>query len=166
MKKFKDSKGREWEIAVNVGTIRSVRAACGIDLIDAALGATAIKLAENPCLVGDVLWALVKKQAEVLRVSGEDFAYLLSGDVLKDATDALLEDLMDFFPNPETRRALRAAMAIATQNTRQKLELAMSQLEALQKSPNAENSTDGKPSGNALESSESPLGTSHSESSS
>lgn len=103
MTKFADSKGREWILAVNVGAIKRVRAAADIDLADLTQ-ATMDRLADDPCLLVDVLWVLVEKDAVQRKVEQEDFGESLVGDPIEAAVNALLEAITLFFP--ERRRFL------------------------------------------------------------
>ena len=63
-----------------------------------------VRLAEDVILVADCLFAVVKPQADEREVSDTDFGRALSGDVIDQATTALLEELIDFFP--KRRRAI------------------------------------------------------------
>jgi len=103
MRQFKDVKGREWSITIDVAAIRRVRTALGIDLMDLAGGDLADKLLNDPVTLADVLAVLCE---------GMDPAALF-GQVLDDAATALLRELLDFFPSGPRARAivkLRAAM--------------------------------------------------------
>ncbi|MGD9856511.1 MAG: hypothetical protein AB7U20_16310 [Planctomycetaceae bacterium] len=67
------------------------------------------RLVSDPVLLCDILFALVKPEAEAKNVSDEDFGRALEGDVLDQATTALLEELVDFFPSGK-RTVLRKAL--------------------------------------------------------
>ncbi len=102
MRQFKDSKGRSWDIAINVASIKRVRGLMGLDL--AGLFGDEFKpLAEllgDPCKFVDVLWVLVEPQAKAIAVSDEQFGESLGGESLMNAADAFCEELADFFPKP------------------------------------------------------------------
>jgi hypothetical protein len=113
MKQINDSKGRAWNISVNVGTLGRVRDLAGVNLAEEiGEGRTDIvdKLATDALLFGRVLFGLVASQAEERDVDEMSFAEGLTGGVLELATQAFLEELVDFFPE-RRRRVLRAALA-------------------------------------------------------
>ncbi len=119
MKTFKDNEGRTWTVAVNVAAVKRVRALCGVDLAsavetspDGKLSASVLsQLATDPVLLVDVLYALSKDEAEKRGVTDEDFGKAMSGDVLDLAVTALIDEIVDFFPNP--KRALLKKIADA-----------------------------------------------------
>jgi hypothetical protein len=109
MRAFKDNQGHQWEIAITVDTVKRVRGLLNVDLLAAIEGDLVPKLATDPILLADVLYAVVKPQADNLGVSDEDFGRGLGGDAIEAATTALLEELVDFFP-ARRRTPLQAAM--------------------------------------------------------
>ncbi len=107
MKTFTDNTGRTWSITVNVGTIKRVRALCGIDLAsiitikpgtspDAGL---LEQLATDPVLLVDTLYAVCKPEADALHISDEEFGRAMAGNAVELATAALLDEVIDFFPD-------------------------------------------------------------------
>lgn len=109
MKTFTDSTGRAWSIAVNVASIKRVRGMAGVDLLSILETDLLGKLSSDPVLLVDVLYSLVKPEADAAGVSDEDFGRALVGDAIDTATTALLEDLVDFFPS-DRRALMRKAM--------------------------------------------------------
>lgn len=110
MPTFSDVQGRSWSIAITVATLKRVRALAGIDLMEALSGTLLDRLVSDPVLLGDVLYACVKPQADERQVTDDDFGRALAGDVIDAATSALLEAFVAFFPNPR-RRVLEKAVA-------------------------------------------------------
>ena len=109
MKPFKDSQGRDWEITVNVGTLKRVKAIMEADILD--IGPTFERLMVDPIFLVDVLWGLCKPQAESKHgITEEDFGAAFSGDAISRARTALAMEIRDFFPSPEERSAAQAAM--------------------------------------------------------
>ena len=112
MHTFRDENGRQWTLAVNVASVRRVRSLAGIDL--PGLFGDEMKplaaLLSDPCKLVDVLWVLAAKQAAAAGVTEESFAEGLLGDSLQAATEALLEELVDFFPDRARREALREVL--------------------------------------------------------
>ena len=109
MKTFKDNRGRPWEIALNVLQMKRVRAALGIDLVNVITldrdGAVKVdlvdRIANDPCLLVDILWVLVEERAKAAGVTDEQFGESLAGDSIEAATRAFLDELVDFFPGPK-----------------------------------------------------------------
>jgi hypothetical protein len=100
MKTFADNAGRTWALKVDVSTIRRVRDVLELNLLELVdLKSNMLeRLYQDPCLLCDILFVLVKPEAEAKGVTDEDFGRSLGGDALGDATDALLTEIVDFFP--------------------------------------------------------------------
>lgn len=99
MKTFTDNAGRSWNISVTVDAVKRVKSLLGVDLLEAAGGKLIQELSDNPVLLCDVIYCLVKPQAEEKGVSDTDFGKAMAGDAIDQATDAFLEDLVNFFPS-------------------------------------------------------------------
>lgn len=117
MKSFTDNTGRAWTLVVNVATVKRVRALCGVDLnsvIEVEDGKPSAKLLErlasDPVLLVDVLYAVCKPECDRLGVSDEDFGSAMAGDSVDAATQALLDEVIDFFPEAK-RRAFRKILS-------------------------------------------------------
>jgi hypothetical protein len=106
VKTFNDNAGRTWTIAVNVDSIKRVKALIGVDLMESVEGKLLERLTTEPILLCDVIYALCKPQADAAGVKDEDFGRAMAGDAIDLATTALLEELVDFFP--ARRRTLLA----------------------------------------------------------
>lgn len=105
MKSFTDNLGRTWTLVVNVATIKRVRALCGIDLnsiVEVEDGRPSARLLErlsgDPVLLVDVLYAVCKPECDQKNISDEEFGAAMAGDAVESATNALLEETVDFFP--------------------------------------------------------------------
>jgi len=109
MRTFNDNAGRTWTVTVNVDAIKRVRSLLGVDLLGILDGKLIENLAADPVLLCDVLYALVKPEADARGVPDEDFGRAMAGDAVDHATTALLEELVDFFPLAK-RRLLRKAL--------------------------------------------------------
>ena len=111
MKSFCDNAGRTWLININVGTIKQVRALCDVDLaniISMEVGKPPKvdlleKLAADPVLLVDVLYAVCKEEADQKNISDIDFGKAMAGDAIEKATAALLDEVVDFFPEAKRR---------------------------------------------------------------
>lgn len=107
MARFKDNNGREWSIALDAPTIRTVRKELdGLDLADSE-GKTYQQIADDPLLLFDVLWLLCCDQAQAAGIDEHAFAPAIVGDACARATLALRDAIADFFP-PQKRELLKA----------------------------------------------------------
>lgn len=112
MKTFKDNEGREWVVAINVAQHKRVRDLAGVDiyaLVDDDFQGLAALTRDVAKLV-DVLYVLCRDQAEKRGVSDWDFGAAIAGDTILAASDAFLDELVDFFPDPRVRGALGGLM--------------------------------------------------------
>lgn len=118
MKSFTDNAGNVWTLSVNVAAIKRVRALCGVDLNSIVElneknePSTKLlhQLATDPVLLVDVLYAVCKPEADAKNVSDEDFGRAMAGDAIEHATNALLDEVIDFFPEAK-RQAFRKILS-------------------------------------------------------
>lgn len=110
MRTFKDNAGRTWTVTVNVDAVKRVRSLLDVNLLEVVDGKLIERLAADPVLLCDVLYALVKPDADAKQVTDQDFGRGMAGDAIDLATTALLEELVDFFPQGK-RRLLQKALA-------------------------------------------------------
>ncbi|HOI56958.1 MAG TPA: hypothetical protein PLP01_17030 [Phycisphaerae bacterium] len=101
MKTFVDNAGRTWTVAVNVDAIKRVRTLCEVNLLEVVEGDLLGRLANDPILLCDVLYAVCKPELDAKSVSDEDFGRAMGGDVIEAATAAFLEEMVGFFPSPK-----------------------------------------------------------------
>ena len=113
MRLFKDTRGREWRVEINVTQVKRVRALAGVDIF--SVGDDFLVrfggLLQDVVQLVDILFVLVMDQAKEAAVTDEDFGRALAGDVLHHATDAFAQELIDFFRDVETRQVLREYLA-------------------------------------------------------
>lgn len=134
MKTFTDNTGRVWTLAVNVAAIKRVRALCGVDLTsiveldkDNNPDTKLIEqLSTDPVLLVDVLYAVCKTECDQKGVTDEDFGMSMAGDAIEHATAALLDEIIDFFPE-----AKRLAFKKILSATRRFEEIAKKRLNAI-----------------------------------
>jgi len=130
MTSFTDTEGRSWTVQVTVDSIRRVRDLTGVNLaVEATGGDLFERLAADPVLLCDILYGLVKPEADARGVSDADFGRALAGDVLEGATAALLEGLVGFFPSGRRRLLAKAVEKMRVLETRA-LEAAEARLES------------------------------------
>ena len=110
MKTFKDNADRTWTVTVNVDAIKRVRSLLSIDLMEAVEGKLIERLIGDPVLLCDVIYCLCKDDADSRGITDEEFGSAMAGDAIELATTALLEELVDFFPQGK-RQLLRKALA-------------------------------------------------------
>ena len=128
MKTFADATGRDWTIEVNVQTVKRVRGLLNVDLMDALGGDLIERLLGDPVLLCDVVYCLCKPQADDIGITDEDFGRAMRGDAIGSATEALLEELVDFFP-PEKRVLLKKALGKLERFQEAAIELAHKRLD-------------------------------------
>ena len=124
MRTFKDNAGRTWSVTLNVLQMKRIRALLGIDLVNVitldAGGKVKVdlvdRIANDPCLLVDILWVCVEDEAKAAGVTDEEFGRALAGDAIDEATKALLDELVDFFPGAK-RLFLKKAVELARKYT-------------------------------------------------
>lgn len=105
MATFRDNLNRNWTVEITLSTVRRVKSLCDVDILaETGNGKLFERLASDPILLCDVLYAVCKPQLDKANVTDEDFGASLAGDSIAAATDALLQGIVDFFPS--ARRAL------------------------------------------------------------
>lgn len=120
--------GREWMLTVNVGTVKAVRAALNINLLDllpSGDGPGVMAKLADPCILVDVLWVLCREQAEKVSLTDAQFGAMFDGESIEAATLALFHGIADFFPAArrdllrkvlgKDREVRDAALALANQ---------------------------------------------------
>jgi hypothetical protein len=113
MPSFRDAEGRAWLLQVNVSAVKKVKALVGVDLYAVvADGPKALgELLTDIVKVIDVVYVLCKDEADARGVTDEAFGRAMHCDALEAAAGALVEGLIDFFPGPRARAALRKVVA-------------------------------------------------------
>ena len=114
MKTFKDNKNRDWIIDINVDSIKQVRALVDVNLLDVISDNKLIARLQDPVLLVDVIYALCKDQADKANVTDREFGVAMRGDAIDAATQALLEDLTDFFPKGKREIMSKAMLKLNT----------------------------------------------------
>ncbi len=113
MKTFKDNAGRTWTVEVNIATVKRVRSLVNIDLMDIINKDDhenlMNRLTLDPILMCNVVYAICKPDADKINVDDENFGRAMAGDAIGHAYMALMEELVDFFPE-EKRQVLHKAL--------------------------------------------------------
>lgn len=106
MPQFKDLKGRTWDVSVNISSVKRTRDLTGVDLLDTKSGAVFERLASDPVMLIDVLYAICKPQADAVGVDDIAFGEAMAGDPIDEASRVLIDAIVGFTPNPSVRAAL------------------------------------------------------------
>ena len=140
MKTFNDSAGRTWTISLTLNAAKRVNSLLGVNLLDLD-GRTDPKpqeggedrptelplltrLGTDIILLCDVIFAIIKPQADAAGVSDEEFGAALGGEVIFAAQTAFYEELVDFF-----RQLGRSDLARAIDAQRRMIELTVQGIE-------------------------------------
>lgn len=129
MHAFTDGRGRTWHVAVTVLELEQIRAELAVNLFDLLEDNAALltRIFDDLFLAAGMLGICCRPQFSQHGSGPEDFASSLSGDVLGAAHRALLAAIIDFFPDPQRRDALRQMVAKAWAIADQALRLAVTQ---------------------------------------
>ncbi len=108
MQMFRDTDDTQWSITIHVTAVKRVRSIVGVDLYALARdGFRALEdLLGDPIRFVDVLFVLCKDEAAGGGITDEDFGKRMGGDAIIAATDAFVQELIDFFPNVKARQSL------------------------------------------------------------
>ena len=109
MKTFKDTEDREWTVEINVTAVKRVKSLTGINIAAVSEGLFT-DLASDPAMLCDVIFALIKPQADMAGVTDEQFGTAMRGDSIHHATMAFLDELVNFTPSPAGRKLLSRAL--------------------------------------------------------
>jgi len=155
MKTFTDTAGRTWTIALTIDAAKRVKSLLDVNLLELEAGDPPLltRLGTDVILLCDVIFALVKPQADAAGVTDEEFGRALGGEAILAAQTALYEELVDFF-----RKLGRGDLAKAVDAQRRMIDLAVARIETRIDGLDLEaavESTLGEPSTSSPESSES-----------
>ena len=76
MKAFTDSAGKTWTVCMTIDSVKRVRDLLNVNLVEPEAGDPPLltRLGTDEILLCDVVFCLIKPQADVLGVTDEDFA--------------------------------------------------------------------------------------------
>jgi hypothetical protein len=101
---FTDRKGKTWTIEVTVSTFKRVKKLLNIDLFDLE---NFFKLVQDPITLCDLLYVTCKDEADSRGITDEQFGTLLAGQAIRAARDALIEEYINFIPDPAAAEKVR-----------------------------------------------------------
>lgn len=99
MPSFKDSLGQDWDLEINGGAVRRARDRLGVDLGKPRAGPSPwlVRFEEDVAFKVDLLYVILLPQIRQRGWTDEEFAELLAGQALRDASIAVYGALTDFF---------------------------------------------------------------------
>lgn len=99
MKTFRDATETEWVLSITTGAIKRVLGLTGENLANMAAGDPPLmtRLGADVILLCDVIYALIKPQADERAVTDEEFGRRLDGAAIARAHAAFWEEIADFF---------------------------------------------------------------------
>lgn len=107
MRSFNDTTGKEWKLAVTVAAVKRVRELTGCDLMQILSSEDTLRqLATDDILMVDVVFAILKTQADADGISDVQFGEAMAGDAISKAYEALIGELSDFSRNPKARKVM------------------------------------------------------------
>lgn len=123
MSVFSTTDGRKWTVAVNLGAVKRVREATGVDVLALVSDQRAISEAFSDNIrLAEVIASVIKPELAAAGVTDDQFFSVIDGAVIESATEALLAEVANFFQEPR-RTILVKAMekvqaAVKEQNAR------------------------------------------------
>jgi len=125
MRSFTDNAGRTWTLSLTYGSAKRVKALLkddDVDLLALEQGDPPLltRLATDVMLLCDVIFALLKPQADEQCISDEQWAEAMGGKAITDAQDALYEEIISFFQSRG-----RADIVAAVQKQKVMIDLAV-----------------------------------------
>jgi len=113
MKTFTDTSGREWTIALTIDAAKRVRDLLSVNLLQLEAGEPPLltRLGTDVILLCDVIFALVKPQADAASMTDEEFGAALGGEAILAAQTAFYEELVLFFRSLGRRDLAKAVEA-------------------------------------------------------
>jgi len=118
MRQIKDAAGRTHSLSVNTWALKRLRDTMEIDLLDLGSAgddkseALISRLLSDPILIVEIVHCLLAEDLVKASVSERDFFTAMTGDFIDAATQALLDEIVDFFPSPRERARAKKVLAI------------------------------------------------------
>jgi hypothetical protein len=99
MKTFADSAGRTWTVSLTLDSVKRVRDLLGVNLLELDQGEPPLltRIGTDVILLCDMIFAILKPQADAAGVSDAEFGAALGGEVIMAAQKAFYEELVGFF---------------------------------------------------------------------
>lgn len=99
MHAFKDKDGREWQVNLTIGDAKRVKNLLDVNLLEPEAGDPPLltRLGTEEILLCDVIYCLVKPQADDRNISDEQFGIALGAAEILQAQEAFYAEWLDFF---------------------------------------------------------------------
>jgi len=132
MASFTDAQSREWQIFIDVPTVKKLKQH-KLDILAIFTGKMEVfeQVIGDPIQLVDTLWIVCEDQIRERGIDEVGFAKALYGDALMNAAEALVEGVCTFFPNPKQRAALRALLRKSKEVGDLMIDQAMKQIEGM-----------------------------------
>ena len=123
MKSFTDRQGRSWIIEINYTSLRRVHALTGINLTRIVEPRSNVmeQLTGDPFILFDCLIAILQPQLDEKQITAEQFGEALDEESGDKASMALIEAIIDFFPEGKRMLLRRALTKVLTAAERRQL---------------------------------------------
>ena len=99
MKQFTDSNGRTWTITMTIDVAKRCRHLLGVNLMEPEAGDPPLitRIGTDEILLCDLVYCLVKPEADRQGLSDIDFGRAMGGDAILSAQGAFYEEMIGFF---------------------------------------------------------------------
>lgn len=142
MASFGTTDGATWTVAVNVGTVKRVREATGIELLSIVSDSSTIASLFADCVkLAEVVAAVIAPELKAAGKTVDDFLSVIDGSVMEVATEALLREVANFSREPQRTLLLRAIDKVMAEAAKNEAVGAAAALEALDRMEVAASST-------------------------
>lgn len=127
MHQFKDTKGRSWNLGLNFASAKRLRSMLDIDIFRLEMGEPPLitRIGTDIILLCDIIYVMIKPQADSLGVNDEQFGESLGGEGIAQACTAFYGELQSFFQS-----ASRTDLAKIVEKQVKIIKLSMSRVEA------------------------------------
>ncbi len=113
MRTFTDNAGRTWTLSLSFGAVKRVRGLLDVNLLELDKGEPPLltRLGTDPILLVDVIFAVIKPQADGLGVTDEQWAESMGGEAMLAAQKAFYGEVADFTRSQGRPDMAKAALA-------------------------------------------------------
>ena len=113
MRTFTDNAGRTWTLSLSFGAVKRVRGLLDVNLLELDKGDPPLltRLGTDPILLVDVIFAVIKPQADGLGVTDEQWAESMGGEAMLAAQKAFYGEVADFTRSQGRPDMAKAALA-------------------------------------------------------
>lgn len=99
MATWKDKNGKEWNCEITVKVLKQIKQRLNVDFMDITNAVK--KLMTDVYFLCDSLYIVHEEECQRNGLSDEDFGALLVGETIDNATKALIDSLICFFPTQQ-----------------------------------------------------------------